>query len=262
VPHAIKLQEKLSDQGLHVLLVEVQGHKKDEIVPFMAQAWSGKVPMGVLGDNSPFNLPGDSIPKTGLIGVDGTLVWTGNGGAGCEKILDEQLQKLHQIRAFDPALKGITKDLNARNFGKAVTSARAIVEKPPTPKAKEDAQALVDHLTKTVDARFAAAKRLSDRGRIANAKAQLQKLAKQTAGDKDWSAKVAEALKGYDDASLKDDLAADKMVIEAESMGTERKGRDGAALKLGEMLKKYPNAKVAKYAQELKGAFESKSALR
>lgn len=262
MPHAIKLQEKYGAQGLHVLLVEVQGHKRDEIVPFMAQAWSGQVPMGVLGDSSPFNLPGDGIPKTGLIGVDGTLVWSGNGGNGVEKILEEQLGKLHQIRAFDPALKGLTKDLNARNLGKAAMAARALAEKGASAKAKEDAQALADHLAKTFEIRLASAKRLSGQGRVVKAKTAFQLLGKQVAGEKDWAATVAAELKALDDPARKDDLAADKMVIEAESMGTERKGRDGAALKLGEMLKKYPSARVGKYADELKKAYESKSAMR
>ena len=229
---------------------------------FMSQYWNARVPMGVLGDNSPFNLPGDGIPKTGIIGVDGTLVWMGNGGDGSEKIIDAELQKLHQIRAFDAALKPLTKDLNARNFGKAVTAARAIAEKGATPKAKEDAQALVDHLNKTVMARLAAAKRVADKGRPTKAKTQLQQLAKQVAGDKDWSAKVAEALKGLEDASLKDELAADKLVMEAEGLGINRKERDGAIAKLTDLQKKYPNAKVGKYATELKTALETKGVNR
>jgi hypothetical protein len=261
VPHAIKLQEKFKDQGLHVLLVEVQGHKRDEIVPFMAQAWAGRVPLGVLGAGSPFSLPGDGIPKTGLVGVDGTLVWMGNGGSGVEKVLEEQLQKLHQVKPLDPALKGVVKDLNARNFGKALTTARGVAEKGNA-KAKESAEALVAHLERTVETRLAAARRLAGAGRLYKAKIALQVLAKQVNGNKELVEKVNAEIKPLDDPSNKDEMAADKAVADAESLGTERSGREGAAGKLGEMLKKYPNVKVAKVAAELKEAYESKKALR
>lgn len=261
MPHAIKLQEKLKDQGLHVLLVEVQGHKREEIVPFMAQAWGGRVPLGVLGAGSPFNLPGDGIPKTGLVGVDGTLVWMGNGGSGVEKVLDEQFQKLHQVKPLDPALKGLVKDLNARNFGKALTTARGVVEKG-SPKAKESAEALIAHLTKTIERRAASAKRLNDAGRLYKSKGALTLLAKQVNGDKDWSEKIDAQLKALDDPANKDAITADKLVADAEALGTERSGRPSAATMLGEMLKKYPDVKVARLAAELKTAYESKNALR
>jgi hypothetical protein len=51
-------------------------------------------------------------------------------------------------------------------------------------------------------------------------------------------------------------------VADAEALGTERSGRPSAANMLGEMLKKYPDVKVAKLAAELKTAYESKGALR
>lgn len=261
MPHAIKLQEKYADLGLHVLLVEVQNHGRDEIVPFMAQAWVGKVPMGILGSSAPFNLPGNSIPKTGLVGVDGTLVWSGNGSDGVEKVLDEQLQRLHQIKPLEGPLKALSKDLNARNFGKAVTAARTQAEKGATDKVKSDAQELINHLTKTVDTRLAMAKRMTNAGRPYKAKLLLQQLAKQVNGDKDWSATVAAQIKDIEGSS-KDDLAADKVVTEAEDMMKEKAGRAGAANKLADMLKKSPSVKVAKYAEELKKAAESKSALR
>lgn len=261
MPHAIKLQEKFKDQGLHVLLVEVQGHNREQIMPFMAQAWSGRVPLGVLGAGSPFNLPGDGIPKTGLVGVDGTLVWMGNGGAGCEKVLEEQLQKLHQVKPLDSALKGVVKDLNARAFGKALTTARSVAEKG-NDKAKESAASLVAHLEKTIAVRLAAAGRLTAAGRVAKAKAALQALAKQVAGDKTSAEKVDEALKALSSPSNKDEAAADALVCEAETLGTERSGRQAAIAKLTTVVQKYPNAKVAKAAEELKSAYETKLDLR
>lgn len=262
MPHAIKLREKYADQGLHVLLVESQAHKRDEVVPFMAQYWSGKVPMGVLGTNSPFSLPGNTLPKAGLVGVDGKLVWMGDGSNGCEKILEEQLSKLHQVVPLEGPLKSIAKDLNARNLGKAVASARGIIEKAPNDKAKSDAEALVAHLTKTVDARSGMAKRLLTSGRPLKAKLAFQKLAKEVKDDKDWAARIAAEIKEIDGASYKDDLAADKKVIEAEEMATEKKGRDGAITKLAEVVKKNSSAKIATYAEELKKALEDKKAVR
>lgn len=261
VPHAIKMQEKYADQGLHVLLVEVQNHSREEIVPFMAQYWSGRVPMGVLGTNAPFQLPGDTIPKAGLIGVDGTLIWTGSGGEGCEKVLEEQLSKLHQIKDLSGPLKPLAKDLNARNFGKVVASARAISAKPGNDKAKAEADALVEHITKTVENRFAMAKRLADAGRAQKSVNLLKQISKQVAGDKDWTDRAAGQIKDIE-TNAKDDLAIDKIVIEAEDMMREKSGRAAAAGKLADMLKKNGSAKVYKYAEELKRAAEAKNVLK
>ncbi|MFN0206567.1 MAG: hypothetical protein ACKVS6_09685 [Planctomycetota bacterium] len=261
MPHAIKLRAKYADQGLHVLLVESQGHKRDEVVPFMSQYWSGIVPMGVLGTNSPFSLPGNTLPKAGLVGVDGTLVWSGDGSNGCEKILEEQLSKMHQVVPLEGPLKPLAKDLNARNLGKAAVAARVIVEKGANDKAKTDAGTLVAHLTKTVDNRVGMAKRLLAAGRPLKAKLALQKLAKEVKDDKAWAERIAAEIKEIDGGS-KDDLAADKKVMEAEEMAAERKGRDGAITKLAEVIKKNSSSKIVTYAEELKKALESKSAAR
>lgn len=253
--------DKYESQGLHVLLVELQDHKRDEIVPFMAQAWTGKVPMGVLGAGSPFRLAGNGLPQTALVGVDGSIVWTLDGGGSCEKNIEEQLAKMHQVKPLDGALKGVTKDLNSRNFGKVVTAARGIAEKGPNDKAKESAASLVEQLTKTVDARFAMSKRMVDAGRPQKALNLLKQLSKQVAGDKDWTDKVAAQVKEIESGS-KDDLAADKVVTESEELMKDKGGRVTAATKLADVLKKYPSVKVAKLAEDLKKAAESKGALR
>lgn len=258
VPHAIKMLEKYGDQGLHVLLVESQNHSREEIVPFMAQYWTGRVPMGVLGTNAPFQLPGNTLPKAALIGVDGTIVWTGSGGEGCEKVLEEQLAKLHQLKPLEGPLKGLTKDLNARNFGKVMTAARNAVAKPANDKVKESAETLVNHLTKTVESRMAIAKRLAEAGRPQKALNLMKTVSKQVAGDKEWSDSCAAMVKELEAAS-KDDLAADKIVTEAEDLGRDKAGRAAAAAKLADVSKKFGSAKVVKYAEELKLAYETKN---
>lgn len=261
MPHAIKTLDKYNGQGLHILLVESQGHTRDEIVPFMTHIWNGKVPMGVLGTSSPFNAPGNGLPATALVGVDGSIVWIGNGGAGCEKVLDEQLGKLHQVKPLEGPLKSLAKDLNARNFGKAIGVARAAAEKPANDKVKDSATGMVEHLTKVVDARFAMAKRLTEAGRAKKAQDLLKQLSKQVAGDKDWTARAAEALKSLE-ADHKDEIALDKIVCDAEDLLKDKGTRPDAAKKLGDVVKKASGSKLGKYAEELKKAAENKPSLR
>lgn len=257
MPHAIKTLEKYESLGLHVLLVESQAHKRDETVAFMSQYWNGRVPMGVLGTGSPFSTGGSGLPQTALVSVDGTLIWTLDGGGSAEKLIEEQLQKLHQLKPLEGPLKALSKDLNARNFGKAVTAARAAVAKPANDKVKESAETLVEHLTKTVATRIASAKRLQDAGRPQKALLLLKQLSKQVAGDKEWTDEVAAKIKEIE-SGAKDELAADKIVMEAEDLVREKAGRAAASAKLGDLLKKNPSLKIAKYATELKQAVDTK----
>lgn len=262
MPHAIKLGQKYGDRGLHVVLVEIAA-PREKVVPFSVQAFPGSTALGLLGPNAPFTLPGDTIPKTALVGVDGKIVWSLDGGGSVEKVIEAELAKLHQVRPLEGPLKPLAKDLAARAFGKAVTSAREIAAKAAEgSKAKSDAEALADHVAKSVSSRFARAARLVAAGRLAKAKKDLALLAKHVAGDAGWTARAAEELKRLDAPDVAQELAADALVMAGEDLLKDRKSRAAAAAKFAEVAKKHPGAKVAKLAAELKAAAEAKDALR
>lgn len=263
MPHAKKLHDQFGAQGLHVLLVESQAHKREETLAFTLQAFPGHGAQGVLGADSPFSVEGAGLPKTALVGVDGKVAWISDKGGSLEKILEDQLSRLHQVNGeLDKSLKSVTKDLNTRALGKAVTTARAAAAKAADgSKAKADAEALVAHLEKSVERRMAMAERLLKAGRAAKARAALVNLQKQVAGDKDWTQKVTDEI-GSIDQDHKDDLAADKLVMAAEDLMRDKKGRQAGVDKLAEVTKKFSGAKVAKLAEQLSKAAQDKSVMR
>ncbi len=264
MPHANKLFEKYGDKGLHVLLVESQAHPREIVVPFMLQSFPGHGAVGVLGQDAPFQVPGNGLPKTALVGVDGTLVWVNDtGGGSLDKAIEAELEKLHQPVKLGRALQGVAKQLKTRAFGKAAAAARKVLEKAGEESdERSEADAVLAHLDRTVAARLAAAARVAAQGRPLKARSMLESLAKQVAGDGDWTARVAKEIAALGSAELEQDRAADKLVLEAEDLLSSRRGRDAGADKLGDVLKKYPDVKVAAYAKEMQAAALDKNALR
>jgi len=264
VPGAIKLAKDYGDRGLHVLLVEVQNHKREEVVPFLLQAFPGAPAVqGVLATNAPFQLPGEALPKAALVGVDGTIVWTLDESGSVEKQIQQELARLHQPKKLDSALKPLAKDLSARNFGKAASAARAIAAKSADgSSAKASAAELVQQLEKTVAAKMAQADRLVRVGRVAKAKALLTTLGTQVAGDKELADRVAGAMSAVGSDDRGNDLEADRLLVAAEDLLRDRKGRDAAVQKLAELQAKHPDAKVVALAAELQKGLAAKDVLR
>ncbi len=129
--------------------------------------------------------PGRGIPRSFLVGADGTVVWEGHPLNLTSAIVEEQLQKvwLFKLRDVVPALAEAKKAYEALAFGKAHKSAKAALDKKEvSEEVAADARYIVEEVEKTANDTLALVDKLVAQHQYAMAVAKLEEMAKRFEG--------------------------------------------------------------------------------
>lgn len=93
LPSVQKLWEDKKDKGLHVFLVYVQGHSREEVEKFLGdRGITVPVPHGESDFSNYRNTGWSGIPFAYVIGPDSKVVWEGR--SGYEGVIDKELARI------------------------------------------------------------------------------------------------------------------------------------------------------------------------
>lgn len=252
MPSAIRHDAELSKKGLVTILVEVQGANESLLEHFLWKNFPDNRCFSSTGVQVPLP-PSDGIPHAGLIGVDGSLLWSGNPLGDSKQVADLIESELVKVK------KGWGDTAEARKvraslYGKGdIASAAALVAALPEGEERTMLQA-------EVDARYASAKQaittLQEQGRWLDAQAATKELAKKVASKPEWAAEVTEIAATFDSDAGKAELAADKKLEKVVKMLRDKK-LDAAPKALQAVLKNASETKVGARAQRTLKALET-----
>jgi len=255
VPNAIRHDHEFADQGLVTILVECQGADAKTLEAFLWKHWPDNqcfacVNVGVPLPHSP------GIPFSGVIGVDGTLLWAGSPVVESKKMDDliaAELDKVKKGWGTTPAQKKV----RAALFGKDnLASAAALVAALPEGEERAMLQA-------EVDARYATKKRavttLQEQGNWLGAHGAAKNLLKSVGTQASWVAEVQPLVAQFDADEHKAEMAAAKKLDKIVQTLRNKKG-DGAPKALEALVKDAGSTKAGARAQQLLDALRNKPA--
>lgn len=159
MPEVQHLWEKYEGKGLHIFMLERQGHGESEIKKLYADM---KLTFPQVIEGSFGGFPGvGSIPYAYVIGVDGKVLWEGNSGYAGE--IDKEIKKVKYLglgkNEIAKELEKAAQMLGTGDYAKAADEARKVKEK------KADDAAIVadaDLIISRVDARAAGLRKAID----------------------------------------------------------------------------------------------------
>ena len=253
MPSAIKHDHELSKSGLVSILVEVQGANENELAAFLWKTFPGNDCFACTSTFVP-NPEAPGIPNACVIGVDGTLLWSGNPLSDTKKIDELIAAELVKVKKGWGASAGARK-VSASLYGKRdLAAALAAVEE--LPEGDERTQ-----LQKEVDARFASAKKsienLKSQGYFLKAEEQSKELARSVGQRAPWVTEVQPMVAEFDGEALKAEVALDKKLDKIQDQLRGKKG-DGAPKALAALLKNEGSSKVLDRARALLLALQTK----
>lgn len=185
MPTSVKLQESLGDD-VQVLFVESQNTPKDVWEAFAwKMKWMGNAAMWSI--ERPVDVAGNTLPKVAVIGIDGTVLMSGNPG-DLGKKLEETV--LAEVKKAKQAPAGTPKELEKAwsSFAKGdVAGAVAECDKLASDGAKEAREVFVKRTTQRVDR----VKAMITQGQISAAEKLLGTLEKSVKGNDELTAKTA-----------------------------------------------------------------------
>lgn len=176
MPEVNALWSKFEGKGLHIFMLERQGHSESEIRTLYTNRGL-KMPQVLEGEFGGY--PGvGSIPYAYVIGVDGKVIWEGN--SGYVGVIDEEIKK---IKYLGLGKQDVHKDLEksaaafgAGEFGKAREEALKAREK--NSEVAEDA----DYIIARVDAKAATLRKKADETKAARRYHETLKVLEELSG--------------------------------------------------------------------------------
>jgi hypothetical protein len=205
VPHAVKRDNELRDQGLVTVFLQSQEATESSLPGFVWAHWPGF--HARLANNTQLPLPkSKGIPHAIFLGVDGTVLWDGNPGAGekqYRQLLDQELTKVQKGWGPDPD----TRKVRALLYGKQnLAEAKKAIDAIADQKLKADLQGELDAVRSR---RAAGVKHMIEDDRWVEAQEAALALQKSCTGIADWQADVNALLATFDTPEAKKELAAD-----------------------------------------------------
>jgi hypothetical protein len=205
VPHAVKRDHELRDQGLVTIFLQGQEAKEDSLPGFVWAHWAGFDAR--LANNVQLPLPkSEGIPHAILLGVDGTVLWHGNPTGGEKQYraqLEQELTKVQKGWGPDPE----TRTVRALLYGKQnLTEAKKAIDAIADQKLKAALQGELDAVRSR---RAAGVKYMIGDARWVEAQEAALALQKSCAGVAEWQADVTALLANFDTPEAKKELAAD-----------------------------------------------------
>lgn len=253
MPSAIKHDHEFAAKGLVTILVECQGADQNGLEAFLWKTWPENQCFSCVNVNVPLP-PSRGIPHAGVLGVDGTLLWSGNplGDAKkVEELIAAELDKVKKGWGDTPNQKKV----RAALFGKDnLASAAALVAALPDGEERTMLQA-------EIDARYAVKKRaiatLQEQGNWLGAQSAAKDLLKSVGSQATWVAEVQPLVAQFDAEENKAEMAAAKKLDKVVQSLRTKKG-DGAPKALEALLKDAGSTKVGARAQQLLTALRTK----
>jgi hypothetical protein len=205
VPHAVKRDYELRDQGLVTVFLQSQQAEESSLPGFVWAHWPGF--NARLANNVQLPLPkSQGIPHAIFLGVDGKVLWDGNPGGGEKQyraLLDQELVKVQKGWGPDPE----TRAVRAQLYGKQnLAEAKKAIDAIADSKVKADLQGELDAVRSR---RAAGVKHMVEDDRWIEAREAALALQKSCTGVADWQADITALLATFDTPEAKKELAAD-----------------------------------------------------
>lgn len=188
MPHAIKMQEKFGKDGFIALLLESQGLDATDIPGFMWKRFPTNKTWLSTSADQPFPSGSNGLPHAALIGVDGTMLWTGNPNGAPKKL--EDMVEAELKKAKTGWGKGAAKKARGLLYGKNafVDAAKVVADAMPTVKddEKEDLEAVGREIEIRREAFKKAPKVLMEDARFIEGVKAAENYAKWVKGNTEW----------------------------------------------------------------------------
>ena len=213
MPHAIKQDHELSKLGLVTILIEMQGHKMEEVEPFIMGKWADSdVPFAV-SEQPPIKSTSKGIPACALIGVDGTVLAEGSYGSISGKVGKLIEAELAKVRRGWGSTKSIAKARAVLHGKGDLAKARELIEELAQDAGQDEALAaeveeLREELAIKVDNGIRSIEHFLEDGRWIEAQQRADALAKSVKGIEEWESRLTTAA-----APLEDDQAKTEMKL-------------------------------------------------
>ena len=263
LPHLQEMWETYRDRGLHFFHVESQHHSEENVEAFIRRRgvtfpnvildWSD---FPLTGFGAPFGWGYDCrrLPKTYIIGVDGSVIWEGR--FGYDDVLKEELKKVRYPGLFKQQiakeLRSAARSFGAGKYAEALVEAEKILPRLKGEVAIEDANLIVRRSNEVAGLlRAEVEEAMSDR-RYEIAIDRLKRLTTGFEGHQIGSLAAAEITELEGRADVKAELAAaldlHRLFQEA---GSSRSGKEKLAAKLRSFAEKHAELRVAERALAL-----------
>jgi hypothetical protein len=254
VPSAIKHDHEFSSKGLVTILVERQGAEQDNLESFLWKTFPDSECFSCVGGSVFVPIPeSKGIPHSGVIGVDGTLLWAGNPLSApkqIEDLLEAELVKVKKGWGATPDARKV----RAALYGKGdFTGAQAAITALPE---GEERTALQAELDKRYGVLKQAVTNLRDQGQWLAAQEAALELQKGVAGGKQVS-EVAALVAEFDTDAAKAEIAMDKKLDKIVKQLRDKK-TDNAKKALQSLVKGAGATKVGERAKHLQMVLDTK----
>ncbi|MEQ1633239.1 MAG: hypothetical protein ABL997_12755 [Planctomycetota bacterium] len=253
MPSAIKHDHELKKSGLVSILVEVQGANENELAAFLWKTFPGNDCFACTSTFVPIP-EAAGIPNACVIGVDGTLLWSGNPLGDTKKIDELIAAELVKVKKGWGATATARK-VRAMLYGK-MDLASALLAVEALPEGEERTQ-----LKAEVDARYASAKKavenLKSHGFYLAAQEQAKQLVAATGQRAQWATEVQTMATEFESEAIKAELALEKKLDKVIKQLRDKKD-EGAQKALASLLKHEGESKVLDRARALLLALQTK----
>jgi hypothetical protein len=260
---SIKMQAEYGDE-IQVVFVSVGNDSPDQVQSFaLAKKWLGGRAMWT--NEPPFSTGLKTIPAAVLLASDGEVLVVGNPGEIHGKITDlidkDLKQRTKGPKDAPAALKSTWSDFGKGNWAKAMSSAQALIDKPPAKDGEATvaaAQAALEAIHEAIERRFEIAKLHLDAGLFDRAQEELAAIAKAVKGHAELTERHADALARANGEDLAAERAAAAALAKIEKKLYASGPDDGSAKQLRTFADKYPGTKAAERAEYLEQISEKK----
>lgn len=232
MPSAIKHDHEMSAKGLVTILVESQGSDQENLEAFLWKTFPDSSCFTCVGTFVP--LPESSgLPHGGLIGVDGTLLWSGNPVAVSsrviEDLLDQELTKVKKGWGDTAEARKVRAALYGKgDFATALTTIVGMAEGDERKMLQEEVDRRYQSLKNAIGV-------LKEEGRWLDAQKSAKDLLKGVANTQ-WAAEITTMVAEFDADAGKAEIALDRKLEKIMKQLRDKKG-DAAQKGLLALLK-------------------------
>jgi hypothetical protein len=261
VQHSGKLDRELGPKGLVVILMESQGSKLDELPAWFLRVIPTNRARVAASTSPPIQASANGIPRSALIGVDGTLLiegLTGSIGQKLEKMLQAELDKIKTGWGGSATAK----KARAALYGKGSPAAAKQVLAEATDKENAELEEIAKEIDVFVKSRRKSIDYLITEGRWVEAQEAATALAKGVKGMAEVEADVATTLQTFETPEGKKELALDKKTTPAIRALEEKKLKPADAAALRALVKGSEDTKVAARVLRTADALEASLKLK
>jgi hypothetical protein len=255
VPSSIKLQEELGDK-VQIVFVSQSDAPKAAQAFALKKKWLGGRAMWT--QEPPFETGLSYIPAAVLLSSEGEVLLVGNPIENHNKIVDlieEDLKAKEKgpKDAPDPVRKAWA-EFGKGNWGKAVTMAQAVIDKPPAKDADAavaGAKSALEAFNKSIDTRFARVDTCVTEGLYDRALDELSAIGKAVKGEAALTQRHADALGKLNGEDLKAERDAATALSKLEKKLYANGPEDSSCKQLEAFAEKYGGTKAGDRARYL-----------